>query len=203
MTTPLPTALDEPWHGTPNGYQNYRCRCEPCKKSNSDYRKKRLQQSVTGNEPWHGTMSGYGYWGCRCKRCKKIASAYREKRLEQLITGDESWHGTERGYVHRKCRCALCKKANRISIAARKYSLPKNVVEQILTEPVCSGCGKTQLEASVFHFDHDHNCCSGRKSCGKCYRGLLCQKCNIALGQSNNDPTILRNLANYLERYSA
>jgi hypothetical protein len=30
--------------------------------------------------------------------------------------------------------------------------------------------------------DHDHECCSGTRSCGKCLRGILCADCNRKVG---------------------
>jgi hypothetical protein len=211
MNEPLPTLFDEPWHGTLKGYYKKACRCQLCKKAASDNRKERreflLSQPVTGHERWHGTTSGYNLRRCRCELCKKAGSDYREKRRKfwanLSITGDESWHGTEASYSHRACRCQLCRKAMTISLTVRKYNLSKNFVEEILTDPVCSACGKTELEEKKFNFDHDHKCCPGEKSCGKCFRGLLCQPCNLVLGHVKDDPTILTNLVNYLERYSA
>jgi hypothetical protein len=40
--------------------------------------------------------------------------------------------------------------------------------------------GKTVQSLSV---DHDHSCCSGFRSCGKCIRGLLCTHCNLLVGR--------------------
>lgn len=49
--------------------------------------------------------------------------------------------------------------------------------------------------------DHDHTCCPGSKSCGKCVRGLLCDTCNLLLGQANDDLGILTAAANYLRAW--
>jgi hypothetical protein len=48
--------------------------------------------------------------------------------------------------------------------------------------------------------DHNHNCCPERGySCGKCIRGLLCDRCNF--GRWPEDPAILRAAADYFEKY--
>ena len=51
---------------------------------------------------------------------------------------------------------------------------------------------------SSFHVDHDHACCPGKKSCGKCVRGLLCAACNTGVGKFGDDPTRLMAAAAYL-----
>lgn len=40
--------------------------------------------------------------------------------------------------------------------------------------------------------DHDHTCCPGRRTCGKCTRGLLCLRCNNALGWYENNLDLLQ-----------
>jgi|ERR1035437_6000354 hypothetical protein len=47
--------------------------------------------------------------------------------------------------------------------------------------------------------DHDHNCCSGAASCGKCVRGLLCRRCNTGLGQFKDSIRLLEAAVIYLQ----
>jgi hypothetical protein len=73
---------------------------------------------------------------------------------------------------------------------------------------VCAVCGQPPKPegvraASRLHVDHDHACCPGVKSCGKCIRALLCLTCNHGLGNFYDDPALLRRAADYLERYAA
>lgn len=45
----------------------------------------------------------------------------------------------------------------------------------------CGICGKASLGRRLA-VDHDRRCCSGRRSCGDCVRGLLCGSCNPKTG---------------------
>ena len=58
------------------------------------------------------------------------------------------------------------------------------------------GMGRRTMNWSI---DHDHRCCPDSGSCGRCVRGLLCGGCNLALGQFDDDPELLRKAAAYIE----
>jgi hypothetical protein len=47
-----------------------------------------------------------------------------------------------------------------------------------------------------WHVDHNHRCCPGTKSCGKCIRGLLCFRCNVEVAIIE-DPVWLRGALKY------
>lgn len=66
---------------------------------------------------------------------------------------------------------------------------------------VCAGCGDPPAEGKSLHVDHDHSCCpSSRKTCGECVRGLLCFRCNGALGNVGDSRQVLQALIAYLDR---
>jgi hypothetical protein len=49
--------------------------------------------------------------------------------------------------------------------------------------------------------DHDHACCVGPTSCGKCVRGLVCGPCNDVLSHFRDDPTAFERGAEYLRQW--
>ena len=65
---------------------------------------------------------------------------------------------------------------------------------------VCAICEKPCTTGNSLAVDHDHTCCPGKRSCGKCTRGLLCLNCNQALGKFNDDPDLLLKAVAYLSQ---
>lgn len=69
---------------------------------------------------------------------------------------------------------------------------------------VCAICKKPDPRGTRLCIDHDHACCPGDQgSCGKCIRGLLCVKCNRALGYFDDSIENTENAASYLKKYAA
>jgi hypothetical protein len=69
----------------------------------------------------------------------------------------------------------------------------------------CELCG--EVSEISYHVDHDHKCCNSHKSCGKCVRGIICHKCNVAVdkmekGVMRPDYPNYWLIEQYLEAYS-
>ena len=58
------------------------------------------------------------------------------------------------------------------------------------------------LEADAEVVDHDHSCCTGNRTCGKCIRGVLCRSCNAGIGMFYDSPDKLMMAASYLTKGS-
>ena len=63
---------------------------------------------------------------------------------------------------------------------------------------VCAICGSDEPRGRGWVVDHDHSCCPGIRSCGECVRGILCHKCNLMLGQANDNIDTLTSAVAYL-----
>ncbi len=114
-------------------------------------------------------------------------------------------------------RCKTCNKAKvlewrsrnpdklrriRRSSTCRKHGISSEVYDQLIEKQdnLCAICRHPCESGRELNIDHDHRCCPGKYSCGKCIRGLLCVRCNQALGKLRDDPALLRVAAEYLER---
>lgn len=65
----------------------------------------------------------------------------------------------------------------------------------------CAVCQLPCRTGKRLAVDHNHACCPGKKSCGRCVRGLLCEACNHGIGKMGDDPERLRRAAEYIEQH--
>ena len=81
-----------------------------------------------------------------------------------------------------------------------KFGLTLEDYDKMLSDQngVCAICQKECKTGKGLGIDHDHKCCSGEKSCGKCIRGLLCSNCNGAIGMLQEDFKIIDRAKEYI-----
>lgn len=91
---------------------------------------------------------------------------------------------------------------NRFSISIDEYS----EILFVKQNGMCALCdlnAPTIEEMFTIRFwpvDHDHRCCPGRHSCGKCVRGVLCDGCNNILKALWEDMEWRTRALTYLDR---
>ena len=101
---------------------------------------------------------------------------------------------------HRRARAAAQKLRRRETDVARVYSLPAEAYRalQRAQRGLCAICQRANGKTKALAVDHDHKCCPGRNSCGRCVRGLLCGPCNKMLGHLRDSTEALMRARDYL-----
>ena len=130
---------------------------------------------------------GLTYW---CKECNRAAAKkWRQENRDRQREYRQNNKDRRREY-------------SREYGLLRNYGLTLEMYNELLDAQggVCAYCGTSDPGGQgAFHVDHDHSCCPGKKTCGECINGLLCNACNTGLGQYvkfANDPRTMRYLYN-------
>lgn len=125
----------------------------------------------------------------KCQKCKVVKSTSEFHKNRAQPDGFA-------GY------CKPCKSDSQ-NHRQRRYQLSENDYQNLLDSQSnsCSICGTTDSgfkKGAGFAVDHNHNCCPGIYSCGRCVRGLLCNSCNWGLGHFKDNPETLISAVAYL-----
>lgn len=132
---------------------------------------------------------------------RKIATIIRNEFGQKQCQYCERWLDlncfTKQNHAPDKLayKCKLCRNLERHNISYDRFI--KIISYQDWSCAVC----KTKLNENINELciDHDHSCCTKADSCGKCIRGILCRKCNMAEGLLKSDISIIENLLIYVK----
>ena len=125
---------------------------------------------------------------CKINNRKTSFNNWVEKHPKQRREIVNTWNANNRtklkGYQLKRC-----------------YQLSINDIELKIQKQnnQCAICEKEFISSP--HIDHDHGCCPGRTTCGKCIRGLLCKACNRGLGMFSDKEVLLEKALAYLKIY--
>jgi len=134
-----------------------------------------------------------------CKVCNLAAKkarvaldpqANRDRVRRWQVENPEKYRAKQREYRETGRK----KLSDRKSHLKRKYGMTLDDYEAMLAAQggVCAICGKPRPEERTLHVDHDHE--TGE------IRGLLCFRCNNALGDFDDDYELFQAAADYLDR---
>lgn len=147
---------------------------------------------------------GGGLSGKQSKYCsQQCANAVRAARAKE-------WRSQNPDLARERTRDSMRRlrkaRPTYVSIAKRawRYGITPDRYVAMLDEQSgrCAICSAA-IDVRSAYVDHDHGCCTGRKACGDCVRGLLCNRCNALLGMAQDDPVRLRRAAEYVAAHQA
>lgn len=142
-----------------------------------------------------------------CERCRVhcVRCDVELNRTTQDASNKKQYHC--KVCVVEAARNTLYKKERKDYDLLRKYGITINEYERILVaqKGVCWICGREPKNVSL-SVDHKHepgeNKRNPREKRSR-VRGILCWHCNNAISKFSDNPSYLRNAANYLEKWPA
>lgn len=130
------------------------------------------------------------------RTCKYCGESKPESKFKITRRGNQTWLG----WKCRECLTAdalLWNQKNPDKVLASRVKMKYNLTLEEYRTMLASGC-EICGELEGLHIDHDHTCCPGQNTCGKCVRGVLCNRHNVALGMVNDSTEELEGLIGYL-----
>lgn len=193
--------------------------CKKCQET------KTLDQFYKANYNYKNNQDGYDYYCKYCRKGSHLNSIRTNKKQCSLDDCNKPHYAKELCRMHyaRKARHGRTESKNKpvekdrnyqyddIKTIYRRNWMLKNSYKISLDEfnkraaNGCEICGN-KPERNL-HVDHNHSCCNGAKSCGKCVRGIICNRCNMAVdkmetGVMRPDYPQYELIKQYLEAYS-
>lgn len=162
----------------------------------------------------HGE-AGTKYCSLECKRKGYTEGLAARDRPRAQCAWCNEWGESSRWVTKWPYICERC--LDPISHVVRRlkaHNVSHERARKLTVDPGCEVCGRDMLQWArpvrtgsksmepMLTVDHDHGCCPGDTSCGACVRGLLCMRCNTALGMLHDDLAAAQALAEYLQRHA-
>jgi Recombination endonuclease VII len=153
-------------------------------------------------------------WLCQCdcgNKCQVQSTNLANGHTQSCgcLVGQHS-RSTEESIARRNAAIAKWHKTHRAENkiylrrrALRSHGLTVEQFQELLDKQdnLCAICRIPNR--FTLQVDHDHSCCPGTYSCGRCIRGLLCISCNRAIGLFKDNPAMLKQAIAYLENFGA
>lgn len=113
----------------------------------------------------------------------------------------ETPHPGPRCVTHHRAKRKADKERRHAKYVGRTYNLGDGEYARLVDfqDGVCYICRRANGKTRKLSTDHDHACCSGPISCGRCVRGALCRPCNDMLGHGRDSVHFFVRAIDYLE----